>query len=195
MNELSFLCCSVLRNELEHFLPARYPGAEMVFLDSMLHMRPRELEKELNQWLERKAGRQCVLIYGDCHAHMREDARRPGCVRTTGANCGELLLGREEYRRLRNERTFLFLPEWTTRWREVFENQLGFVDRELAREFMAETRKRLVYLDTGLEPPPLSTLADIEEFFAMEVEVLPVSLDHLAQAIATAVRRLSVETP
>lgn len=195
MSELSFLCCSVLRNELELLLPPRYPEAEVVFLDSMLHMRPRALEEELHLRLAQRAGRQCVLIYGDCHAHMREDAGRPGCVRTAGANCGELLLGREEYRRLRHEQAFLFLPEWTRRWREVFENQLGFTDRELAREFMAETRKRLIYLDTGLEPPPVTTLADIEEFFAMKVEVLPVALDHLIEAIALAIARLPTATP
>ena len=195
MNELSFLCCSVLRNELELLLPTRYPAAEVVFLDSMLHMRPRALEEELHLWLAQRAGRQCVLVYGDCHAHMREDASRPGCVRTAGANCGELLLGRKEYRRLRHEQAFLFLPEWTRRWREVFENQLGFADRELAREFMAETRKRLIYLDTGLEPPPVMTLADIEEFFAMKVEVLPVALDHLIEAIALATARLPTAAP
>lgn len=189
MKPLTFLCCSVLRDELSTFLADNYPEAELLFLDSMLHMRPQRLEATLGQALDQRQDRRCLLVYGDCHARMREAASRPGCVKTEGVNCGELLLGHERYRRLRNDRVFLFLPEWTRRWREVFVEQLGFTDVDLARQFMAESRKRLVYLDTGREPVPLATLKEIETFFAMPVEILPVSLEHLHQAVRAAATR------
>lgn len=186
MKPLSFLCCSVLREELSAFLADNFPEAEVLFLDSMLHMRPQLLEETLGGALDERRARRCVLVYGDCHARMREAASHPGCARTMGVNCGELLLGRELYRQLRNDRVFLFLPEWTRRWREVFIEQLGFNDSELARQFMGESRKRLVYLDTGREPVPLATLQEIEDFFAMPVEILPVSLEHLHRAVRAA---------
>jgi Protein of unknown function (DUF1638) len=191
MSELCFLCCSVLQDELTTFLPRDYPEAELVFLDSMLHMHPQLLKETLHSALEQRTDRQCVLVYGDCHARMREDGQRAGCSRTTGVNCGELLLGSERYRRLRNDRAFLFLPEWAHRWREVFTEHLGFSDTTLARQFMQENHNRLVYLDTGRQPPPLKILREIEEFFAMEVEILPVSLDNLRHAVHAATTRLS----
>ena len=186
MKPLSFLCCSVLRDELRPFLADNYPEAELLFLDSMLHMRPQRLEETLDRALGERAGRRCVLVYGDCHPRMREAASRPGCARTQGVNCGELLLGHQRYRQLRRAGAFLFLPEWTRRWREVFVDQLGFIDVELARQFMRESRQRLLYLDTGREPVPYGTLDDIETFFAMPVEVLPVALDHLQKAVRAA---------
>jgi hypothetical protein len=190
MSKLCFLCCSVLRDELNTFLPLDYPEAELVFLDSMLHMHPQLLKNTLNSILEQKKDRLCVLVYGDCHGRMREDGQRAGCARTAAVNCGELLLGSERYRQLRNDRAFLFLPEWTNRWREVFTEHLGFTDTTLARQFMQENHSRLIYLDTGRQPLPLSILKEIEEFFAMEVEILPVSLDNLRHAVHSATSRL-----
>lgn len=191
MSKLCFLCCSVLRDELSTFLPHDYPRAELIFLDSMLHMHPQLLKETLHSALEQRKDRHCVLVYGDCHGRMREDGQRAGCARTAGVNCGELLLGSERYRRLRNDRAFLFLPEWAHRWREVFTEQLGFTDTTLARQFMQENHNRLIYLDTGRQPPPLSILEEIAEFFAMEVEIFPVSLDNLRQAVHAATTRFS----
>jgi hypothetical protein len=190
MSKLCFLCCSVLRDELNTFLSLDYPEAEVIFLDSMLHMRPKLLKETLHAALEQRTDRLCVLIYGDCHGRIREDGQRAGCARTAGVNCGELLLGSERYRQLRNDRAFLFLPEWTHRWREVFTEQLGFTDSTLARQFMQENHNRLVYLDTGRQPPPLLILEEITEFFAMEVEILPVSLDNLRHIVHAATSRL-----
>jgi hypothetical protein len=190
MKPLTVVCCSVLRREIEHILDEDLPEAEDVFLDSMLHMHPEELRRTIDAVLAEKMDRPVLLVYGDCHARMAETGLRQQCARTEAVNCGELLLGRERYREFRNGKIFLFLPEWTQRWREVFVRELGFSDPSLAREFMQENQRRLVYLDTGLIPVPARALAEIEEYFGMPVEIVAVTLVHLRQAVRDAARRL-----
>lgn len=190
MRALSIICCSVLRRELEAFASRQHPDAELVFLDSMLHMHPEKLRLIIDAALAARPDRDCLLVYGDCHAHMHETVRRPHCARTSSVNCGELLLGRDTYRSFRNQKVFLFLPEWTERWREVFLKELGFSDRSLACEFMQESQRRLVYLDTGLIAVPEQTLKEIADHFGMPVDVLAVSLDELHQAVSLAMHHL-----
>jgi hypothetical protein len=156
-------------------------------------MHPEELRRTIDAVLAARTDRDILLGYGDCHARMAETCRRPQCTRTAAVNCGELLLGRERYREFRNGKTFLFLPEWTQRWREVFVQELGFTDRLLAREFMQENQRRLVYLDTGLIPVPEQILAEITEYFGMPVEIVAVPLVHLRQAVRDAARLLEAQ--
>ncbi|KAB2888364.1 MAG: DUF1638 domain-containing protein [Desulfobulbaceae bacterium] len=193
MKPLTVVCCSVLRREMGRILEEDLPGAEAVFLDSMLHMHPEELRRAIDAVLAARTDRRILLVYGDCHARMAETCRQPRRARTAAVNCGELLLGRERYRECRNGRAFLFLPEWTQRWREVFVRELGFTDRSLAREFMQENQRRLAYLDTGLIPVPEPVLAEIADYFGMPVEIVAVTLVNLRQAVRDAARRLEAE--
>ena len=187
---LVVICCSVLKKELLAVLVRDPQDTELIFIDSMLHMHPEKLHQVMADIMADKTSLPCLIIYGDCHAYMNEMEQNPLCARTQGANCGELLLGSDLYKTCRNERDFLFLPEWTGRWREVFQKELGFSDPALAREFMKENRKRLVYLDTGLEPVPARTLREISGFFGMPVKTMTVSLDHLRHAVMSALKRL-----
>ena len=190
MKALSFICCSVLRRELSALLATEYPKAEVCFLDSTLHLYPQRLHLEMDKALAARGDRACVLIYGDCHAHIKDMSLNRQCSRTDAVNCSELLLGREAYRRCRAGKTFIFLPEWTMRWREIFEKELGFTDQTLAREFMQDNQRGLLYLDTGIFPVPQTTLTEIAEYFAMPVEIMPVSLQHLQDSVRSAVARL-----
>ena len=193
MKPLTVICCSVLRREISEILRQDYPEAEPIFLTSMLHMRPEMLRRAIDEVLSTRLEQSCLLVYGDCHAHIRETAGRPLCTKTDAINCGDLLLGRELYRTFCREKAFLFLPEWTKRWREVFQKELGFSDQSLAREFMQENQSRLVYLDTGLIPVPEKTLVEIAEYFCMPMDVVAVSLDQLRESILSAVQQLEVK--
>lgn len=193
MRELTFIICSVLVREAQTFLSLDYPNAEQIYLNSVLHIYPQKLHKNIEAALETRESRCCVLIYGDCSAHFKAISQRPNCERTGAVNCGELLLGPELYRSYRNEKAFLFLPEWTERWQEIFQQELGFSDPSLAQEFMQENQRRLVYLDTGLISVPWNQLKDISKFFNMPTEVVSVSLEHLRQAVKSAVQRLEAK--
>jgi len=184
------ICCSVLKKELEAVLDLNYPDSEKIFLDSMLHMRPDKLHRTMENVISGKPDKPCLIVYGDCHAYMKEIEHRPHCVRTAGKNCGELLLGEERYKACRNDKTYLFLPEWTGRWKEIFQHHLGFSDPALAREFMQENMNRLVYLNTGLTPTPEKAILDISDFFGMPVKIMETPLTHLSRAVESALKHL-----
>jgi len=192
---LTIICCSVLKKELEAVLGLNYQNSEKIFLDSMLHMCPDKLHRTMENVISGRSDKPCLIVYGDCHAYMKEIERRPHCAKTSGKNCGELLLGEEQYKACRKDKTFLFLPEWTDRWKEVFQHQLGFSDPALAREFMQENMNRLVYLNTGLAPIPEKTIMEISDFFGMPVNIMEAPLTHLSLAVESALKRLEGTTP
>ena len=127
MRNLTFIICSVLGREVQTFLDLDYPTAERIYLNSVLHIHPQKLYRTIEATLDARENRQCVLIYGDCNAHIKAISQRTNCERTAAVNCGELLLGPDLYKSYRNEKAFLFLPEWTERWQEIFQQGTWFL--------------------------------------------------------------------
>ena len=175
-----WISCGVLRAELEELLRLGKIDGELLFLDSMLHMDPRKLEVTLTAALERSGpeGGCLVLVYGDCCPRMLDLARRYRVGRVSAINCAQMLVGRARYRELMQEEAFMLLPEWTLRWKEVFQIGLGLT-KEVAHDLMQDNRGNLVYLDTGLVPVPLQSLADCGAYTGLSWCVEPVTLDHL----------------
>ena len=185
------VACSVFRDELEALRERGQLDLPVRYLDSMLHMLPKQLETQLTAaTAEEQAKRQAVvLVYGDCHAYMKEQVCPGTVARTEGINCCEILLGASQYRKLRDEGHFFLLPEWTRRWKEVFEQHLGLLG-ENARNFMREMHTGLLYLDTGLQPVPAEHLDEASEMAGLPWDVLAVPLDHLAASIADSLQRI-----
>lgn len=185
------ICCSVLRAEVESLCQVHWPDHPLIFLPSRLHMQPERLASSLTSVLdaELKQGHGVVLIYGDCCAQMTALAAQPGVVRTRGNNCYDLLLGREEYRRLMHEGVFFLLSEWACRWREIFIQELG-LNHTIAAGFMQDMHRKLVYLDTGIVPVPEKELQEYAVYCGLPYEVRPMPLDNLRASIAEALLRL-----
>ncbi len=185
------IACAIFRSELEALrerhdfnLPTRY-------LASMLHLEPEKLEQKLETLLQNTQtdGSQVLLLYGDCHPYMHEQTQRAGVSRIHGLNCPEILLGREQYRILRKEGVFFLMPEWTIRWKDIFQNELG-LNTEVARDFMQDLHTRLLYLDTGTIPIPTDHLEAVSEFTGLPWDILPVSTGPLLEAIRAALERV-----
>jgi len=186
----TIIACGIFRKELAA-LGYSHKGAEkLVCLNSMLHMRPSLLDELLDGMLHGKAQRH-LLVYGDCCPHMDEFAHRADVRRVEGVNCCEIVLGHDRYRELRRAGAFFFMPEWTRRWERVFKQELGFTTPETAQEFMREMHTRIIFLDTGVDQVPEDTLADIEAYLDMPVEVFPVGLDHLEATMLAGLQSLN----
>ena len=189
------VACGIFAAELSALGPGAFGGAELVYIDSMLHMRPSELGWRLNETLAGLGGRPIALAYGDCCPYMRELAEIPGRARTPGVNCCEIALGRARYRELRRQGTFFFMPEWATRWREVFSFELGLEDPALARAFMQDTMKRLSYIDTGTQPVPKALLDEIAAYFELPMSIERVGSDEIVRAVQAALERAAEAEP
>ena len=184
------IACSIFRSELAALGERGDIDFPIHYLNSMLHMRPDELRHRLEPLLDdtRRNGANVLLLYGECHPHMDETESEPGVDRVTGRNCVEILLGPDQYRTLRGEGVFFLMPEWTMRWREVFESELGLVG-ENARDFMKEMHTKLLYLDTGQIPVPTEHLQAASDALGLSWEVMRVGPDHLLAAIRESLER------
>ncbi len=155
----------------------------------MLHMNPPLLDTSLEKAIEGADG-PTLIIYGDCSPEIHSIENRHVCARTPGVNCCDIILGHKRYCSNRNDRSFLLLPEWTSRWKQVFQEELGFHNAELAQTFMHENSSSIKYLDTGLIPVPEKTLSEISSFFAMPVIIEKPDLENLRTLIRESLDRL-----
>lgn len=178
------IACSIFRKEIESLQKQKLINIPFKYIGSMLHMKPEVLDNRLKEATEKERQNRdaIVLVYGDCCPHMHELETDEHIVRVCGLNCYEILLGSDLYRRLRSEGAFFLMPEWTLRWREVFQHHLG-LEGDNARSFMKEMHTKLIYLDTGLFPVPESHLDEISGYTGLPVEIMQVSLDQLMVAI------------
>jgi hypothetical protein len=69
---------------------------------------------------------------------------------------------------------YLLTPGWLSHWRRTM-TQWGF-DQPTAREFFAETTRKLVLLDTGTDAQSDSHLRELADFLALPCETLSVGL-------------------
>lgn len=192
MKDILAVTCGIFQTEMMQLAP-RFPRMRFVFADSMLHMRPDLLQNRIDEMLARHPSDKTLFIYGDCTPRIVELSRGPGFAKTKGINCCEILLGREEYRRLRKAGAFFFLPEWTLRWRDVFERELGFAGGRGAGEMLREVHNQFIYLDTGVMPVPVELLDEISRELEMPMTVLTVGLDRLEHNVATAQEQLDAQ--
>lgn len=81
---------------------------------------------------------------------------------------------------------YLLTPGWLSRWQRYIA-QWGF-DQATAREFFAETTKKLTLLDTGIDAQSADQLRAFAAFLALPCETLPVGLDLLRLRVAGAVQ-------
>ena len=136
--------------------------------------------------------RRVLLLFGDCHAHMLDEASRPGVTRVEGTNCCEIMLGYERYRSLRGQNVFFLFPEWAVRWREIL-STIGTFDEKSTAELMRESHSKFIYLDTGVRPVPVDQLKACSAHFCLPWEVLVTPLGPLARAIEDALEKMGTE--
>lgn len=181
------IACSTFEKELTALQTDGDLDLQFQFVDSALHMDPERLNQRLEEITDQEEadGNRVVLAYGDCHAHMIDLENRPNVTRTKGISCYEIVLGGDTFRKYRDEGAFFLMPEWTSRWRELFTSGLGLTD-DNAPGFMGEMHDKLVYLDTGLVPVPEAELQAFSDFCRLPHEVVKVSLEPLLHSIRSA---------
>ncbi len=187
------ITCSVFRAEITWLWQHHWADLSVPFQNSMLHMHPAKLGQrvELVVGEHLRQGHRVLLIYGECFPGMAALEAQPGVARTHGGNCAEMVLGRDEYRRLLREGAFFLLPDWAAQGDRYFKRELG-LNRDNASSLMGEMHQKLLYLDTGVVPIPERGLQAVSHHCGLPWEVLPVSLDRLRAVVEDALHRLDV---
>lgn len=186
--------CSIFKKEIEFLRSRNKLSFPVVYLDSMLHMFPDKLRMKMAAAVDREIikGNKTALIFGECHPFISSYTDRSDTKRVSGMNCIEIFLGRDLYRSLRREGVFFLLPEWTIRWKDVFQKELGLNEKN-AGDFMREMHTRLVYVDTGVTEIPVNTLDEISAFTGLPFEIMTISLDHFLKTVIEATEGLNSE--
>ncbi len=189
--KVKVLACSIFRDEIEALL--KKPGLflDLSYLDSILHLKPEILRRLMDERLtEMHAdGSAVFILFGECHAFMDKDESRGWTGRSPGINCVEILLGSETYHRLRAEGDFFIIREWALRWKEVFRDGLGLNEAN-ARSLMRESHSRLLYLDTGIKPPPLEMLEEFSAYVGLPYAIMGLTLEFLQKSLEEGIERL-----
>lgn len=184
------IACSIFKRELEHLKETGLLDSEVLYLNSMLHMHPEKLGKVLEETLTKHKDRKIILLYGDCHSHMM-DSETEHIKKVNGINCCEIFLGSERYFELRKQGAFILLPEWLERWREVFQDELGFKEEQIAQRFMNDFHKNLVYIDTGMAEVPWKKINEISSYTGLKCQIESCSGKNLLDEILKTVKKLS----
>ncbi|MFO7859994.1 MAG: diguanylate cyclase [Desulfosalsimonas sp.] len=89
--------------------------------------------------------------------------------------CFEVVASKSFVEKLMAEGAFLVTPGWLTQWRQWID-QAGF-DRPTARQYFAESMKRIVLLDTGIDSTAAQNLEAFAAFVDLPALQIPVGLD------------------
>lgn len=187
------VCCAVFKAEVKALRQLNWPDLVIHYQSSMLHMKPEKLMTRLDRVVEQEIlqGNKIMLIYGDCCMGMTDLINRPGVVRSRGSNCCDLLLGNADYKKQSHDGAFFLFPEWAKRWRHIFKVELG-LNQFNATDLMGDMHRKLVYLDTGVVPVPVTDLQECSNYCGLPLEVLPVSLAPLRAGIQDAIDILKI---
>lgn len=181
------ISCGIFKNEIENLIAEGRISFPVIFLDSLLHMRPESLHETLSLEVAKALTlyQNVILIYGDCHPYMSDFYDPKRVIRIEGLNCCEIILGREAYRQLRKEDAFFVIEEWAHRWKEVFIQEMG-LNEKIAPIFMGDMHRKIVYIDTGITEIPFEILEEMSLYFKLPFEILKVNLDVLCSTILVA---------
>lgn len=189
-SNLVIIACSIFKNELDQLSNEGRLLVPVIYLNSMLHMKPRELKVLLDAKIEEYKKFKIILLFGDCHARMIDYEKNPNILRSPGINCCEIFLGTQEYKKIRKEGAFILLPEWVERWKEAFVDTMGFKTSKMAKPFMREMHSKIVYVDTGFTEQNKMLFDEISEFLGLPLEIYNSSVTELENVV----NRLLVES-
>lgn len=167
------VACSIFKDIVDKSILLNSEDLQIEFVTSMLHMHPEKLYESLSWKIKNtgSVGEDILLLYGDCHPFMFEMENQEGVRRVKGINCIEILLEEKQYKKLRSEGAFFLMPEWTLKWEEVFQKELG-LNEFWGKDFFNEFHTKLIYLDTGQIEAPIETLKEVSRFTGLPYEIV-----------------------
>ena len=82
VDEENIVCitCSIFKREIESLQEKGLLNYPVLYLNSMLHMKPEQLRRQLTGKVdeELEQGKRVILIYGDCQSQMIDLGRKTG---------------------------------------------------------------------------------------------------------------------
>jgi hypothetical protein len=97
--------------------------------------------------------------------------------------CFNVLAERDAIASFLRDGAYLLSPGWLEKWKTYLAD--WGMKREIAVEFFAESARKLVLLDTLVDPASANNLAEFSDFVRRPSESIPVGLDFFRDYIRT----------
>ncbi|MBD3253468.1 MAG: DUF1638 domain-containing protein, partial [Candidatus Lokiarchaeota archaeon] len=130
-----------------------------------------------------------ILAYGLCHPEMKKMLKEHGerVIRLKGSNCYEMLLGKEKYEEYHNKAYWMLNKPFLTRFKKDL--LAGFeLDTINGKMLMAETYKKLLYLEFKEDPLDRSIVGNFAHEVYLDYEIFTVELKHLKGLLKEAIK-------
>lgn len=175
-DRLQILVCKIYQREVSEIIRRR----QWSDVDLLLH--PQICRKGTGgEGIEVKPG---VLVLDTCFALKKQSVGESSAHFYSG-ECFNRIVNRTLVDYLISQGSYVMTPGWLEDWALQIK-QWGF-DRPMAREFFHESMRKLVLLDTGVNPESSRQLQDVGDYLNMPVENLPVGLDYFDLFLSRAV--------
>jgi diguanylate cyclase (GGDEF)-like protein len=137
---------------------------------------PRSSQPLADQVFEKEQGSGDIVRVGGCFISCRPPASghypNPNLA---WDQCFYMIASRTQVDLLTQQGGYVFSPGWLAEWRDHF-SFWGF-DRQTAQEYFHESTRKLVLLDTGVDPESEGRLVELGGYLDLPVEVVSVGLD------------------
>ncbi len=169
------IACGVFRPVLEQLnLAERFPGLNVTYLPSNLHINPNELKDYLLKEItdSQKSNERIICLYGECFPGIDIFCKQYGVIKMAGHHCYEIFLGRGEFREIMEEsaKTYFLEKDLIHNFEEYCVKPLELNDEEM-KELFFKNYERLVYVRQPADPDLMPAVNNIADFLGLTIIV------------------------
>lgn len=186
-NITRIIACGVFKPAIDYLnLVERYPNLRLTYLQSSLHLKPRELERRLLEEVATALEREerVICLYGDCFPDIDKFCQHYGVIKVPGHYCHEMLLGSERFCQLIDETagTYFAEKELICNFNEYCLIPLDLYDEEM-RECYFKHYRRLCYVRQPSDPDLGFQVGELAEFLNLSLNISDVDYSHLEKQL------------
>jgi len=172
---IRIISCGVFRPVLEQLkLEERFPGLNVTYLPSNLHINPHELKHYLLKEISasQKKNERIICLYGACFQDIDILCKQYGVIKIEGHHCYEIFLGRGKFRELMDEtaKTYFLEKDLILNFEEYCVRPLELYDEEM-KELFFRNYERLVYVRQPTDPDLIPAINNIAVFLGLSIIV------------------------
>lgn len=175
VQSVRIIACGVFRPVLEQLkLVERFPGLNVTYIPSNLHINPHGLKNYLLKKIisSQKMNERVICLYGECFQDIDILCKEYGVIKIEGHHCYEIFLGRGKFREIMNEnaKTYFLEKDLVLNFEEYCVKPLELYDEEM-KELFFKNYERLVYVRQSSDPDLIPTVNNIADFLGLFIIV------------------------
>ncbi len=179
--------CGILHKEVDALIARNGWRLEPRYLASALHNHLDRLADRLEGALgrERQAGRETLVLYGECHPLMDRILERHGTVRTAGQNCIVQLIGYERFMAELGQGAYFLLEDWALTWEPMITKAFGS-NLAVVREIFHSSHRYMLAVRTPCSGEFTVAAEAAARFVDLPLRWMDADLAHLEAVLAGA---------